>query len=48
MVDILIMAVINIISLSRFRDGGAAMLIARSRNHHIAIVGAIDIIPFVK
>jgi len=48
MIDMFIMAVINMISLKRFREGGAAMLIARSRNHHIAIVGATDIIPFVK
>jgi hypothetical protein len=43
-----IMAVISMISLNKFNDGGAAILIARSRNHHIAIVGATDIMPFVR
>jgi len=40
--------VISIISLSKLIDGGAAIFAAVNRNHHIVIIGAIDIIPFVK
>jgi hypothetical protein len=38
----------NIISLIKFRDGGAAILIDNSKNHHIHSVGLISRIPFVK
>lgn len=41
-------AVISIISLSRLIDGGAAILAAVNRNHHIVIVGLIVINPLVK
>lgn len=40
--------VINIISLRRLIDGGAAMLIAQRMNHHIDIIGDIKYIPFIK
>jgi hypothetical protein len=40
--------VINIISLNRFIDGGAAMFAAVKRNHHIDIDGRIHSIPLVK
>jgi hypothetical protein len=43
-----IVAVINMISLKRLIDGGAAMLIAVNRNHHIVITGINIIIPFIK
>lgn len=46
--DIDIVEVISIISLNRLIDGGAAMLIAVNINHHIVIVGSVDIIPFIK
>lgn len=42
------MEVINIISLSKFNDGGAAIFTASSKNHHSDIVGATAIIPLVK
>jgi len=41
-------AVINVISLSRLIDGGAAMLAAVNINHHIVITGLIVINPLVK
>jgi len=47
-VDFDIIEVINIISLRRLIDGGAAMFAAVNKNHHIDIMGAIDISPFVK
>lgn len=46
--DIYEIDVINIISLSRFRDGGAAMLAAANRNHHIDMIGVIFINPFIR
>jgi hypothetical protein len=36
------------ISLSKLIDGGAAMLAAVNRNHHIDIIGVIVISPLVK
>jgi hypothetical protein len=42
------MAVKRRISASRFRVGGAPRLAAARRNHHIVIMGARDIMPFVK
>jgi hypothetical protein len=46
--DILRMEVINIISLIRLIEGGAAMFVAVNRNHHRVKVGASTIIPFVR
>lgn len=46
--DTLEIDVINIISLSRLIDGGAAIFTDKNKNHHIDRVGQIDIIPFVK
>jgi len=43
-----IILVVNIISLIKFREGGAAILIDNSKNHHIHSVGLINRIPFVK
>jgi hypothetical protein len=40
--------VINIISLNKLIDGGAAMLAAVNKNHHIDIVGLIHINPLDK
>jgi len=39
---------ISIISLSRLIEGGAAILEAANRNHHIVIIGALVIRPLVK
>jgi len=39
---------INMISLSRLMDGGAAMLDAANMNHHNDIIGTADIIPLVR
>lgn len=39
---------INRISLIKLIDGGAAMLEAVNKNHHIVIIGATDINPFVR
>jgi hypothetical protein len=36
------------ISLSKFKDGGAAMLAASNRNHHIESDGLNDIMPLVR
>jgi hypothetical protein len=41
-------AIINIISLRRLIDGGAAIFIQIRRNHHIVVIGLIVKIPFVK
>ena len=41
-------AVINIISLNRLIDGGAAMLAAVNKNHHMVIIGLMVINPLVK
>jgi len=46
--DLLNAAVINIISLRRLIDGGAAILAAVKMNHHIVIIGLIVINPFVR
>lgn len=46
--DMDIVAVIRIISLIRFSDGGAAILMAVNMNHHIVIIGIEDSIPFIK
>jgi len=43
-----IVAVINIISLSKLIDGGAAMLTEVNINHHIVILGMNIIIPFIR
>jgi hypothetical protein len=43
-----VVAIINIISLRRLIDGGAAIFTAVYRNHHIVILGSTDIIPFIK
>lgn len=40
--------VINMISLSRLMDGGAAIFAAVNKNHHIDIIGLIVIRPFVR
>lgn len=41
-------AVINIISLSKLIEGGAAIFAAVNINHHMVIVGLIVINPLVK
>jgi hypothetical protein len=40
--------VISIISLSRLIEGGAAMLAAANRNHHIDMVGRNVSMPFIR
>lgn len=40
------MAIISIISLIKLILGGAAMFAHENINHHIDILGMIDIIPF--
>lgn len=47
-IDLLIIAVSKIISLSKLIDGGAAIFHAEKINHHIDKIGRADIIPFVK
>ena len=47
-VDIFKMEVINITSLIRLIDGGAAMFLAVNKNHHRVIKGARTIKPFVR
>jgi len=47
-VDVDIIDVINIISLNRFSDGGAAIFTANSKNHHIDNEGVIDNNPLIK
>jgi hypothetical protein len=42
------MAVINMISLIRLIEGGAAIFLAVNKNHHSVNVGATTIIPFVR
>jgi hypothetical protein len=42
-----IILVINRISLNRFSLGGAAILIAKSKNHHIDKDGEISNMPLV-
>jgi len=46
--DLLNAAVINIISLRRLIDGGAAILAAVKINHHIVMIGLMVISPFVR
>lgn len=41
-------AVINIISLRRLIEGGAAIFAPVNRNHHKVIVGPTHISPFVR
>jgi hypothetical protein len=41
-------AVINIISLNKLIEGGAAILIAVNKNHHMVITGINIIMPFIK
>ena len=47
-IEVDIIDVINIISLNKFKDGGAAIFTANRRNHHMDRVGEIDSNPFVK
>jgi len=47
-IDVLEIALINIISLNKFSDGGAAIFADSNKNHHIDNVGQIDSMPFVK
>jgi len=47
-IDLVNVVVIKVISLNRLIDGGAAILAAVNRNHHIVIVGLIVINPFVR
>jgi hypothetical protein len=47
-IDMAKVAVINMISLSRLIDGGAAMLIAVNMNHHIDMFGLNTVIPFIR
>lgn len=42
------MAVINIISLRRLIDGGAAMFAHENINHHMDRIGEVDKIPLVN
>lgn len=46
--DLVIVAVIKMISLSKLIDGGAAILVAVNKNHHILIMGLIVIKPLVR
>jgi len=46
--DFVKVVVIKVISLRRLIDGGAAILAAVNKNHHIVIVGLIVISPFVR
>jgi hypothetical protein len=46
--DILIIDAINMISLSKLIDGGAAIFADNSRNHHMLNVGQMDNIPLVR
>jgi len=47
-IDLARVAVINVISLKRLIDGGAAILAAVNINHHIVIIGLIIINPLVR
>lgn len=47
-VDVDRIDVINIISLNRLIDGGAAMFAHTNKNHHIEITGVAVSIPLVK
>ena len=46
--DFVSVAVINVISLKRLIDGGAAIFAEVNRNHHKVIMGLIVISPFVR
>jgi hypothetical protein len=48
MIDLVIVVVIKVISLSKLIDGGAAIFAAVNINHHIVIIGLIVINPLVK
>lgn len=48
LLDCLIVLEINIISLNRLIDGGAAILALHDINHHIDDSGITDINPFVR
>lgn len=47
-IDLVRVVVIKMISLKRLIDGGAAMLAAVNKNHHMDIIGLIVISPLVK
>jgi hypothetical protein len=47
-IDFVSVVVIKVISLSKLIDGGAAILAAVNRNHHIVIIGLIVISPLVR
>jgi hypothetical protein len=46
--DLARVAVIKVISLNKLIEGGAAILAAVNRNHHIVIIGLITINPLVR
>lgn len=46
--DLVRVAVIRVISLSKLIDGGAAIFAAVNINHHIVMIGLIVINPLVK
>ncbi len=48
MVDLERIEVISMISLSKLIDGGAAILAAVKRNHHMVMIGATVISPLVR
>jgi len=47
-IDFVSVVVIKVISLRRLIDGGAAMLAAVNKNHHIVMIGLMVISPLVK
>jgi hypothetical protein len=47
-VDSFRIAVINMISLRRLIDGGAAIFLAVNKNHHSVRVGVRTIRPFIR
>lgn len=47
-IDFVSVVVIKVISLSKLIDGGAAMLAAVNKNHHIVIIGLIVMRPLVR
>jgi hypothetical protein len=47
-IDFVSVAVINVISLKRLIDGGAAIFAEVNKNHHNVIIGLMVISPFVK
>jgi hypothetical protein len=46
--DLEIIVTINIISLSKLIDGGAAIFVMVNINHHRVIMGLMVISPFVR